>query len=388
MIEIKRGTLADYDKSIDFIDFVFSRAHEPHDFEERYPNLYRKLPGYPENFYNLWVDGEIRGCVLREPRVLNVCGERIRVDGIGNVSTHHRDQGRGYMTRMMTRIVDDMKKEGVQLSVLGGRRSRYNHFGYEIAGNRFEMNVDPHELRAKYPDEDPTGWRFEEVAMEDRETVLRLKALYEAQPYHYEYDYDKFYLRLRHNSRFRVYGVWDPAGELAGHLSLQPGGSTIPIIETCLPNEKLADAVVALSLQTNASVRFAAAEWSLPYLGKVIDAGRELERLGSSMWNVLSWREPVRALLTLRSTYAELAPGKLVVETEPGVRLAIRVGDAVSVEYTDEAPDAVFDHFKATRAIFGPFPHYFFASRLKGEKLLLADSWFPLPTFEFGSEAV
>ena len=39
MITLTRGTAAEFEEIIDFIDFVFSKNSAPHDFPKMYPNL-------------------------------------------------------------------------------------------------------------------------------------------------------------------------------------------------------------------------------------------------------------------------------------------------------------------------------------------------------------
>ncbi len=388
MIEIRRGRLEEYEKILDFIDFVFSKTHCPHDFESMYPNLYRKEPGYMEKFYLLFDDGELKCAVLAEPRTLKVMGKELKIIGIGNVATHPRAMGKGYMTKLMSHIVADIKANGVHLSNLGGRRLRYNHFGYEISGNGYDLNVSPAEAKAIFPDFDASGWKFEKVTFEDTEKLHELKAFYEELPWHYEYNDKYFYYRMV-RSGASLFAVYAPDGTLAGFTGFHTSSGEYWLSDLCVKDELRADAAIALAIQSGKTVGFASYPWQIKYLDKVLDiSGRELIRQGKGMWNILSWKEPVETMLGYKATYEELLSGKLVIETEPGVKLAIEVGEAISVEYTEEPADISFEGLRGTRAVFGPCPHHFFASQLSGEKLRLADSWFPLPLASFGSEAV
>lgn len=388
MIEIRRARLDEFEKVIDFIDLVFSKAHRPHDFVTMYPNLYRKEPGYMEKFYLLFDDGDLKCAVLAEPRTLSVMGKKLSVIGIGNVATHPRAGGKGYMTRLMTHIVEDMKKNGVHLSGLGGRRLRYNHFGYEVTGNRFEQSISPAELRQLFPDFDPSGWRFEKVTFEDKEELSRLKAFYEELPWHYDYNDKYFYYRMEHEGASLV-SVYAPDGSLAGFTGFRLSDGGYGLLDLCVKDELREEAAMALCLQHNKPVSFASYPWQVRYLDRILDAsGKDLMRTGSGMWNVVSWKEPVEAMLAFKNTYEKLLPGRLVIGTEPGVRLSVEVGETVTVEYTDEPADVSFDGLRGIRAVFGPWPRPFFERELSGEKLALAESWFPLPLAVFGSEAV
>ena len=388
MIEIRRARLEEYEKVIDFIDLVFSKAHCPHDFETMYPNLYRKEPGYMEKFYLLFDDGDLKCAVLAEPRTLNVCGKKLSIIGIGNVATHQRAMGKGYMTKLMNHIVDDMKANGIHLSNLGGRRLRYNHFGYEISGNYFEQNINPADAKALYPDFDASAWKFEKVTFEDKEKLAELKEFYDALPWHFEYNDKYFYYRMEHNGA-NLFAIYAPDGSLAGFTGFRANEGSYGLLDLCVKDEYRDDAALALCIQHNKPVNFPSYQWQAKYLDKVVNvSGRDLFCAGSGMWNIIDWKTTVEAILSYKATYETLYKGKLVIETEPGTKIAVEVGDSVSVEYTDEEADVKFDGLRGTRALFGPYPHYFFASQLSGEKLLLADSWFPLPLAKFGSEAV
>ena len=51
------------------------------------------------------------------------------------------------MRRLMDMALDDMVREGIDLSVLGGRRQRYNYFSFEKTGSLYEFTINDDNLR-------------------------------------------------------------------------------------------------------------------------------------------------------------------------------------------------------------------------------------------------
>jgi GNAT superfamily N-acetyltransferase len=209
MIDISRGKASEFDEIIDFIDFVFSKSNCPHDFPSMYPNLYRRTDESMKNMINLREDGVIKASVLCYPRTLVIGGEKLNVYGIGSVATHPRERGRGFMSTLMNYTVEEMKKEGVHLSNLGGRRSRYNHFGYEITGNCYYAELSLDSLRTAKPEFSQDRYAFKALTYGDREIVEACKKIYDDKPVHYEYDYDDFYLRMYRKNGTTPYAVYD-----------------------------------------------------------------------------------------------------------------------------------------------------------------------------------
>lgn len=178
MLEIRRGKKEEFDQIIDFIDFVFSKNSCPHDFLEMYPNLYRRTDESMNNLVNLWDDNEIVASVLVYPRTLCIGGKKLKVCGIGSVAAHPRYRGRGYMTKLLSYITSEMKADGTALSNLGGRRTRYNHFGYEIGGNGYGIEFSWEAIKTVLPDYEGSGYKFEKFGGENKALIGTLMEIY------------------------------------------------------------------------------------------------------------------------------------------------------------------------------------------------------------------
>jgi len=65
----------------------------------------------------------------------------LKAGGVGSVATYEKYRGQGFMNKMFDAAFDIMKKEGFDLSLLGGDRKRYNSFGYEMGGRRLAFLI-------------------------------------------------------------------------------------------------------------------------------------------------------------------------------------------------------------------------------------------------------
>lgn len=392
MLEIRHGCASEYHKTIDFIDFVFSKGGEPHDFKTMYPNIYKETDESMHNLVNLWDGGELLASVLVYPRVLCVGGRKLKVHGIGSVASHPRFRGRGYMTMLLNHVNEEMKSEGVHLSNLGGSRSRYNHFGYEIAGSSYDTSLSGRCIKAVLPEYDGGGYTFSTFGYEDRDLVRKLMSIYSSKPLHYDYDYDDFFLRLVIPSENAApVAVYSDNGQLLGYAAVSPRGEgNVCMREICLSDDALISDVLmsyAASHKCTLDLRFA--EYQLKYVRKLADYSSDFSIVGNGMWEVFDWPEVIRALLTHKSEYTSLEKGRLVLDIENSGRYSVVFdGKSVSVELADDKPDFTFHGLSATRALLGAVPSVFFTSELGHPKTAIVKSWFPLPLAWLNTERV
>ena len=78
---------------------------------------------------------------------LSVLGQTLKVFGIGTVSVHPYSRGCGYMKQLMNMALGDMKEQGVHLSCLGGKRQRYEHFGYTPCGQKLSFTLNNENIK-------------------------------------------------------------------------------------------------------------------------------------------------------------------------------------------------------------------------------------------------
>ena len=392
MLEIRRGKKEEFDQIIDFIDFVFSKNSCPHDFLEMYPNLYRRTDESMNNLVNLWDDNEIVASVLVYPRTLCIGGKKLKVCGIGSVAAHPRYRGRGYMTKLLSYITSEMKADGTALSNLGGRRTRYNHFGYEIGGNGYGIEFSWEAIKTVLPDYEGSGYKFEKFGGENKALIGTLMEIYNSKPVHYDYDEDDFFLRLIIPSDGAYpLAVYSDDG-LLGYIAVSPGkdDDDLYVREICLKDDSLvADVLMTLAVSGKYYIGMRFSEYDFVNLKEVFKYTGEVKFEGSGMWNVFNWKDTVEALLRCKASYMPLAKGRLVIDIEGSGRYSVIYdGRDVSVEPTDDAADFAFSKLDAVRALTGPASAAMFGFGSDADTLSLIKSWFPLPLISLSTERV
>lgn len=135
------------DEIVDFIDYVFSKAHRPHDFASLLPKLYGEDGDGAAHHFVVREDGKLAATVLAYPVKLHVGGRTLMTLGVGSVSTHPRARGRGYMRLIMDAVDARAKETGAAFAVLGGQRQRYQYFGYDYAGYQLCGQLTPDNAR-------------------------------------------------------------------------------------------------------------------------------------------------------------------------------------------------------------------------------------------------
>ena len=103
-------------------------------FPLRYPHVWKKENIDYKNSHIIRENGKIASFVRIFPLVGRVGNQKIKIGGIGGVSTHPNYRGKGYMRKLMDFCVRKMREENYAFSILGGDRQRYNFWKYETAG--------------------------------------------------------------------------------------------------------------------------------------------------------------------------------------------------------------------------------------------------------------
>lgn len=132
---------------IEFIDYVFSKAHRPHDFATLLPKLYGENGDGTAHHFVVRENGKIAATVLAYPVVMRAGDQRIMTLGVGSVSTHPAARGKGYMKVIMDAVDQRAKELGAAFAVLGGQRQRYQYFGYDLAGYQLAAQLETDNVR-------------------------------------------------------------------------------------------------------------------------------------------------------------------------------------------------------------------------------------------------
>ena len=147
MVEFRKARREEADDIIDFINYVFSEAHEPHNFKARNPRMYDSDYPFWDDHYVAVDDGRIRATISVTRSQVVRAGETLVYGHVGQVSVHPYHRSKGYMRVLMDMAIADMRAAGFDYSNLNGQRQRYEYFGYVPGNYRYIFSVNSTNIR-------------------------------------------------------------------------------------------------------------------------------------------------------------------------------------------------------------------------------------------------
>lgn len=364
-------TPADRAEIVDFANYVFSQAHEPHDFKTLLPKAYADhLPELGAKHFLAKQEGHIRALVADRPLTLRVGDETLRVGCVGTVSVHPYSRGEGHMKALMKMMTDDARVQGYDLLMLGGIRQRYNYFGFEQAGWAYRYSIEEPAVRHGLRDVDTSGVSFTDLTEDRPEEVDFACALAAKQAVGGERPRERF-LDIMHSwhSPFRLIRI---NGEMAGYVM---GGVT----ELALVNEDDLPRVIKALFQRDGKKLSIACGAHETRRIELLSRMRSSRAVGSvEMINVLNWPRVIEVLLKHKASFLPLEDGgfTLAVDDQPSFTIRVANGVPSATEEGIEA-DLRLGHLEAERVLFG-LEAFALGSAYK--------NWFPLPFFVTGAD--
>ncbi|MCQ2385481.1 MAG: GNAT family N-acetyltransferase [Clostridia bacterium] len=183
MTEFLKAGTQDREEIVDFINYVFSYSHRPHDFKTLLPKVYKDGAdsGAADHFVAK-ENGKIKAVVALRVVPVMTAGKELLLGQIGSVSVHPYSRGAGYMKELLSRALSYARDIGVDLLVLSGQRQRYGYFGFENAGVRLLYRVTKDNIRHCLKDTESGDVTFRSVDDVPEDELSAWQALYEKQP--------------------------------------------------------------------------------------------------------------------------------------------------------------------------------------------------------------
>lgn len=365
---------------LDFINYVFGFNGNDRAFDKLLPKLYKETKnGSVNDTYFIKDENRLAAAIGSFPLEFSIMGEKISVKGIGNVAVHPRDRSKGYMKACMKAALDDMIADGIAFSVLGGRRHRYNYFGYEKCGVDRSYEVNGTSLSYVSAEGEPE-LSMRRLNREDTAALLDLKTLLETRPYHCTRPMDDLFDTLIswHAVPYVFY-----EGETFAGWAIVNHDNVIEFVPAKLP-------YVAPMMRLLTKARWNL-NYHIPYFDKAIanaifPYAESSQASADANFNVLDYEKVLGLLLKLRSTYEPLLDGEVVVEIDGWAkveRLKLTVVDNVpTVTKTEEEPSVKLSHLNAMGAFFTD------DSPARNAFSPIVRSWFPLPLYIFYTDNV
>ncbi len=359
------GTPEDREAIIDFGNMVFSQTRVPHDFKALLPKTYADgQTGIEEWHYLAKQNGKIVGLVACRPTPLVIAGETLDCGYIGTVSVHLYHRGEGHMKALMKLMLDTERKRGRDMLILGGKRQRYNYFGFERAGTELKWQITPTNIRHTCGELDAGGISFPEIVSQDDPLLDQAKALSDSLPIHGVRPRGD-YLLFMHSWRSHLRAVMID-GVFAGYMMGE-------ITELALKDENdLPRVLKAFFAQTDSeSVTLACNPVEKERIAILSTIAETCTLSPSKMVQVFDWVRTLRALLRLQARIRRLEDGIMTFLPEGSRAFTVRVKDGVPEVYLDtRKPDLTLPALEMERLFF------FLPSALSHP---LPFGWAPLP---------
>lgn len=256
MAEIYWAAPGEKQEIIEFIDYVFSKAHRPHDFATLLPKLYGKCGDAAQHHIVVREEGKIVATLLCYPVKLYVGGRDYMTIGIGSVSTHPGARGKGYLGEMMALADARARELGAAAAVLDGQRQRYQYYGFDHGGYQLRAQLGRVNVRHALADVCIDGWQA--VPMEQAH-VSAAAALMRRQCCCCERSEDRFLTIV--SSWYQAPFVLLKDGVFAGYGALRKNPEQCHIAELVLEEENDFPAVMKLLCGMHGDLSICAAPW-------------------------------------------------------------------------------------------------------------------------------
>ena len=318
--------------------------------------------------------GRICACVGSYPMRVRIGQCAVEIFGIGQVSCSPQLRGGGRMSALLADVCESMERSGAALAWLSGRRDRYAHFGWDVAGTNLHSGFD-----ARSVGKAPSGWSIEQIAVAtaaERIWQLRNRAAVRE-----EVSPETWTTRLMRGGKpHRVFIATRADGAAAKDscaeaFCVMQAGEGEELLEWAGETDGI-HAILAHALQTQKRVR-------------VTCAPQNIDPAARLFWDSADWSGASLAnirILNLQKLLDSYAP--LLNERIPAgasVRLVIAENDAKQIDCAQlgaatpaaTAPTLTLDRKTMARTIFGPLAPSTLITL--PEELRWLDRVFPLP---------
>lgn len=377
-----RGTAEMFDDYMDFINYVFGFNGNSSDFKKLLPKLYKYEYAPAVSSYVAVQDGKLKAAIGAYDHDIKVCGEYLKTRGIGNVAVHPYTRGSGYMKKLMNLALEEMVADGVVLSVLGGRRQRYNFFSYDKLGQAVAMSFNDDNMRHTFGKNRTHKIAFKKLSASDTDVFKEIKMLSESYSFYALREEEKYFEILSSWEQIVYAGFED--GKFVGYAVAN--GKEINEFLVC-DEGRVREFISALfdHLRTS-SMRVKVPAFLPKYIEALYRLCESYEVCTSKSFSVLDYKKVVNAFMKLKAEYCDLPDGSYVLDIDGFAKkekLEISVKDGViAVEYSDKDADMTLSHLEAMNLLFAP------VCPARDLLPVFAKIWLPLPLYLYSSDAV
>ncbi len=380
-LTLKKGCYDDDLEYVDFINYVFGFNGKDRSFYKLLPKLFKDGRSPAENTYFVKDEkGKILSCVGAFPLKMSICGSDVKALGIGNVAVHPRCRGQNLMIDPMKAALADAVYGNCDIAILSGKRTRYNHFGFEKCGTDSVYTVSVKSLRDVLGNALP---RLEMKRLSESDSEL-LDEIFEmhnrVRKYRFERKRDDLYDILCSWQAVPYFFLKD------GHFIGWAVKGNDTVTELVLDDYSYTGDALLCLMQGCHELNFLVPDFerecknALFYYAETVYTGADL------CFSVFNYKKMLTLLLNLKSSCESLADGSvnvLINGYKRSFKLTLKVENGLpSVTDCPEEADIVLSHLDAMRL--------FFMESAPNRNILPAEvrSWFPLPIYVFHADNV
>ncbi|MBE5752320.1 MAG: GNAT family N-acetyltransferase [Clostridiales bacterium] len=380
-MEIVRLKKENYDELVGLLDYVFTLKNGSSDFQKNMPKMWARDDEHMGKHLAVKEDGKLVSVIGIYPLPVDIAGERLLFSTVGNIATHPDYEGRGYMTMLINRAMEELDKMGADASRLGGLRQRYNRFGYEMSGRVYSFTLEKQVVKKAWADK-VNGVTFTKIARDDLESLRIAQALHAESKI--------AVLRDSANDYADVYAsmvAWQNEpwlakkdGKVIGYLCTKGGA----VAENyAYDTDGMQAMLAAWQNRIGDTISFRFQPHEVENI-RVFSAVCNMAVVSPSHFKIIHWDKVVGAFMRLKASYTAMPKGELTLHITGfgGIRLFVNdVG--VGCERFDGDCEVTLNALEATRYLFGVLPPDSTAAA-NG----LASAWLPLPLSWNGQDRV
>ena len=380
-VRVTKGEEKDNEEYVDFINYVFGFNGKERSFYKLLPKLFGegKNPASTTYFVKDEKD-RMLSCVGTFPLPMSICKKSVNAVGFGNVAVHPRERGKGYMIKAMYAALDDMVSQGCDLVILSGKRTRYDHFGFEKCGNDAVYALSAKTMHDRDPDFCPR-LEMKPLTRDDSVSLDGIKELHDrVRKYRFVRDRDRLYdILVSWQSVPYVFYMGD---RFAGWALVKENRTVTEIVID--PGLSCFKDAVYLLMRGRSGLDFTVPEHDKDTCDALFEYAETVYVGADLCFNVLNYEKMLSLLLELKSTYESLADGELTLQIngfagKETLKITVEKG-IPRVEKTSEHPELVLEHLDALRL--------FFMHKAPARSTLspVPRSWLPLPIYVYSAD--
>lgn len=340
------------------------------DMEKLLPKVYRE--DYDSSTITKVAEDEEGRIVAQNavlPQIVHAGGFQLCTNFLGSMVVHPRYRGQGHMKALMKACLNEMSGN-FHLSVLGGKRQRYEYFGYTTGGIQLEYRVIADNIRHALKEQDSDRISFLPLSEVEgwMDLVIRL---YTDREVYVERDPKQMeYILASYNQH--ALGIMKD-GELNGYMLVSQDKTSVSEFEVFDPSDTKKIVKAYFSTFGLKNVQFTFPPYETAITKEFSDFAEWYTIQPNNMFNIFDFAAVLEAFLTVKHHTYGLSDGcfSAVMDKQPVTITVTQNGVDIKREAKNDA--IILDKMDAQKLILTPYGRYM--------NLPVPLDWFPLPLF-------